>query len=172
MSEQIKSYIEKLIQLMISPIVSLNGIDVVPENSQFRVILNVSDNTALIEENCELLQSIQHIIRVAVHNKFPDDRTHFVLDVDNYNKKREKIISVNIPNLAHSKVLGEGKTIILINLTGYERLQVHNILLDVKGVETTSVGVGKNRKLLIIPTSDLGATSLEDSIIFDLNSAQ
>jgi predicted RNA-binding protein Jag len=172
MPEEIKGYLTKLINLIFEPITKIKDIQFAQENCQYRIILETENQELFLGDNCDLLRSIQHIIRVAVHNQFPKDRTHFVFDIGGYNKHREHIISVQIPRLAQQKVLAEGKSIILINLTGYERLQVHNLLLDVKGVETTSVGNGKNRKLLIIPTSDLGAMSLEESIIFDLNTIQ
>lgn len=172
MPENIKLEIKKIIELIISPLTKINKIEFVCENSQYRIILDLENKDVFLKNNCELLLCIQHIVRVMLHSKFPDDRTHFFFDVGNYNKNREHILGNQVPILAHDKVLAEGKSIILVNLSGYERLLVHNILLDVNGVETTSVGEGKNRKLLIIPTSDLGMLGLENSIIFDLNLIQ
>ena len=165
----IQSYIDSLLHLLLDSITKLESATYTKENNQWRIVLNATNNDILLENNGEIIKAVQHIIRVLVHVKFPSDRTHFFLDVGNYRKNREKIISVSIPTLAEVEVIGKGKTIIILNMTGYERMQVHQILSDVKGLETTSVGEPNNRKLMVLPTSDIGMASQDDAIVFDIN---
>ena len=167
--EKIKNKIQELIYLIVGSITTVENIQIQKEGSQLRVTLDVENSTPLLEENSQLLRSIQHIIRVLVHKQYPEDKTHFFLDVSNYRKERERVLSIKVPELTQNKVLKEGKTVILINLTSYERLLVHQMLLGVKCIETTSVGNIENRKLLILPSSDVGFAKFEDAIIFDLN---
>lgn len=169
MPPNIQKQITNLIYLLAGNIVNITSISYQKEGNQCRVVINSENNQIFIDDNSELLKAIQHSLRVIVHLSNPNDRTHFFLDVDNYRKLREKTLSICVPELAEISVLKQGKTVIMINLTGYERLQVHNILSEVKGLQTTSVGKDDSRKLLIIPTSDIGITKLEDAIIFDLN---
>jgi predicted RNA-binding protein Jag len=169
MEPSIQTHIDFLLHLLLDQIVTLKPSEYLKENNQYRIILECNDNDLLIENNGELIKSVQHIIRVLVHAKFPEDRTHFFLDVGNYRKNREKVISIRIPELAEDEVIGKGRTIIIMNMTGYERMQVHHILADVKGLETTSVGEPNSRKLMILPTSDVGAAADDDSLVFDIN---
>jgi predicted RNA-binding protein Jag len=170
METEIKNYIDSLLHLLLDSITKLESADYTKENNQWRIVLQAKDNNILLENNGELIKAVQHTIRVMVHVKYPPDRTHFFLDVGNYRKNREKIISIKIPQLAEEEVIGKGKTIIILNMTGYERMQVHQILADVKGLETTSVGEPNSRKLMVLPTSDIGMASQDDAIVFDINS--
>lgn len=167
---EIQTYIDSSLHLLLDSITKIESLNYTKENNQWRIVLNAADNNILLENNGEIIKAVQHIIRVLVHVKYPNDRTHFFLDVGNYRKNREKIISISIPTLAEVEVIGKGKTIIILNMTGYERMQVHQILSDVKGLETTSVGEPNSRKLMVLPTSDIGMASQDDAIVFDINS--
>lgn len=169
MPPNIQKLITNLIYILAGNIVNITSISYQKEGNQFRIVIDSDNSQIFIDENSELLKAIQHTIRVIVHLQNQHDRTHFFLDVDNYRKNREKTLSIRVPELAQNTVLKHGKTIIMINLTGYERLQVHKLLSDVTGLQTTSVGKNNNRKLLIIPTSEVGITKLEDAMIFDIN---
>jgi predicted RNA-binding protein Jag len=169
MQEIIKSQITELLNLTAGSVSQINNINFQKESNQWRIILDVKNQEAFVENNFELLRSIQYIIRVAVHKVYPEDRTHFFFDVSNIRKNREQILSVRIPALTKDMVLGQGRSLILVNLSGYERLLVHQIVNEVKGVETVSVGNNKNRKLLIIPSSDVGSYNLDEALLLDLN---
>jgi predicted RNA-binding protein Jag len=73
------------------------------------------------------------------------------------------MILQKIPHLAEYDVLEHGKTVIIVGLTSYERLQVHKLLQDTKGLNTTSVGGRGDRKLIIVPTSDIGSGGMESA---------
>jgi spoIIIJ-associated protein len=169
MTSQIQSSLLELASLITNAISEVTSIDFEQENSQWRINIITPNQTPYIESNFALLKAIQHVARVSIHKQYPQDKTHFVFDVNKVGQKRENLISVRIPELAQQTVIKQGKTIILVNLTNFERLQVHHILADVNGLETTSVGEEDNRKLLIIPTSDVGTSNFDDAIIFDIN---
>lgn len=139
------------------------------EADQYRIILQTENPEILTEENGELIPQIQHILRVAIHQKFPADKTHFLLDVNDFRKNREYNIKIKIPDIAKSKVLQQGKTIILVGLSSYERMLIHKILSDSKGLNTSSVGPREARKLLIMPTSEFGSSSMDDALIINVN---
>jgi predicted RNA-binding protein Jag len=169
MLSNIKSQITDLLQLTVGSLTTIKSIDFEKESDQWRIVLNVQNKEILSENNFEVLKSVQYITRVAIHKIYPEDRTHFFLDVANLRKNREYLLSAKIPTLTKDVVLGQGRSVILVNLSGYERLLVHNMISDVKSVETLSVGNNKNRKLLIIPSSDISSYKLDDAILLDLN---
>ena len=166
----IQNQITHLIHITVGKIAVIESINFEKEADQTRICILTQNNSIFLENRCEVLEAIQHYIRKIVHIKNPIDRSHFFLDIGYYNKNREYILSIKIPEMAQNIVLTKGKTVIMTHLSAFERLYVHNILADVNGLQTTSVGVDTNRKLLIIPTSEIGSSSLDDSTIFDLNS--
>lgn len=167
--------IQNAISELIRPILSALGIsveiDFQKEGDQYRISVSNSKGGGL-KFSPEVLKSIQHLIRVAVHRKFPEDKTHFFIDIDGYKSKRERLIKNSVPQLAQEKVLSEGKTVILIGLSGYERMIVHQLLADIKGLITNSVGERNSRKLLIIPTSETGSGSMDDGFVWNINEHQ
>ena len=169
MSITIQDQIINLIDLTAGKIAAIKSVTFEKEGEQFRVCILTDSNSIFLENQCEVLEAIQHFVRKIIHIKNPGDHSHFFLDIGYYNKNRQYILSIKTPELAQEVVLNKGKTVIMTHLSGFERLYVHNVLADVNGLQTTSVGIDTNRKLLIIPTSETGSSSLDDATVFDLD---
>jgi spoIIIJ-associated protein len=169
MDEQLKSTITELIADVVQPIAGESKITFEKEGEQWRVNIKVNKKELLIGYKDEVLSSIQHYVRVAAHKKNPQDKTHFIIDIDGYKHKKEKVLNEIIPGIAETEVLKNGKTVVLVGLNGYERLVIHKLLADVKNLDTTSVGNEPNRKMVIRPTSETGSVGMEDSKIIDIN---
>jgi len=169
MTTEFRESILKSINLIINIVDESAKIEVGKEADQWRFNIITSKPEDLIGKDGELVRSIQHVARVLVHKIFPEDRTHFLVDVNGYRQKREHTINNKIPEIAQKEVLNIGNTVILIGLSGYERLQVHNYLSEIKGLSTTSVGPEDNRKLLIMPTSETGSIGMDNAKIIDIN---
>jgi predicted RNA-binding protein Jag len=169
MSQNIQEQIKSLLGLTAGKISDVTDLKFDKEGEQFRVTFMTKNPTIFLENSNQVLNAIQHFIRKVIHLKNPDDHSHFFFDIGYHNKNREYILSVKIPELAQETIITQGKPVILVGLNSFERLYVHNILADVNGLQTTSVGIDPNRKLLILPTSETGSTALDDSIVFDIN---
>jgi spoIIIJ-associated protein len=157
MNEEFEKQLHDILKLLVEPIAPNPAITLTREGDQWRVNINSEQNDLLVGYKGENIKAIQHITRVVIHKKFPEDRTHFLIDIGEYKRSREHVLTSKITNLAEKEVLELGKTLILTGLSGYERKIVHGLLADVGGIETTSVGESDNRKLLIRPTTgDLG----------------
>jgi spoIIIJ-associated protein len=170
MTPEIQSTIMEFINLFIKPIDAELSVSFEKESNQYRVLIKSKKEADLVGEKGFLLKSFQHLLRVLVHCRYPDDKTHFILDINNYKKERERKIKTLIPEIAKNKVLNEGKTVIITGLSGYERMIVHKILGDSKEISTSSVGEESNRKMLIMPNSEFGATGIDQAIIININS--
>jgi predicted RNA-binding protein Jag len=171
MKEEFEQQLHTILKLLIEPIAADPVIKITPEGDQWRVNINSDHNDLLVGYKGENVKAIQHITRVIIHKKFPEDKTHFLIDIGEYKRSREHIITSKITNLAEKEVSELGKTLILTGLSGYERKIIHGLLGDLKGIETTSVGEVDNRKLLIRPTSgELGAgMGMDNAIVIDIN---
>jgi spoIIIJ-associated protein len=169
----ISEEIEKIINLILFPFYNKKTeCEIEREGDQWRINLKIDEYEMFIENNSEILKAIQHYLRVSIHKKFPEDRTHFILDIGMYRQKRENILKEKIRSVAEEKVLQEGTTLILINLSSYERKVVHNLLVEVDGLETTSVGQGSHRKLIIRPTSEVGSKGMDEAKVIDIFSLE
>jgi predicted RNA-binding protein Jag len=172
MLQTIQDQITKLLDLTAGRISDVSDLKFEKEGEQYRITFQTKNPTILLENSNETLNAIQHFIRKIIHLKNPEDHSHFFLDIGYHNKNREYILSVRIPELAQETIITQGKPVILVGLTSFERLYVHNLLSDVNGLQTTSVGIDPNRKLLILPTSETGSTALDDSSVFDINTIE
>lgn len=155
--------------LLTDPLVENLEITVNKEGDQWRVNINSDQNEMLVGHKGEHIKAIQHVTRVLMHRKFPEDRTHFMIDVGEFRKNRESIIKSKVSMLAQFEVIDQGMTVILMNFNGYERKLVHDILTDIDGLETTSIGDDNSRKLIIRPTSEVGAKGLDHAKILDIS---
>jgi spoIIIJ-associated protein len=171
MNEDFEKQLHSIIKLLVDPITPGSVITVSREGDQWRVTINSDHNDLLVGYKGENVKAIQHVTRVLIHKKFPEDKTHFLIDIGEYKRSREQIITGKITNLAEKEVLELGKTLILTGLTGYERKIIHGLLGEVAGIETTSVGESDNRKLLIRPTSgEIGAnTGMDSAIVINID---
>ncbi|NJL96880.1 KH domain-containing protein [Candidatus Gracilibacteria bacterium] len=169
MEQEYEKVLVDTLRMLVEPLVEDLTITVSREGDQYRVNVNSDKNELLVGHRGENIKAIQHITRVIVHIKFPDNKTHFLIDVGEFKKVRESLINSVVPEIAKTEVIEKGSSIILVKLNGYERKMVHNLLDEIKGVETTSIGEGSERKLMIRPTEDsAGVSSVENAIFIDI----
>jgi spoIIIJ-associated protein len=168
MSPDYQQTLKDVLKMVLEPLVDQFTMDIVKESDQWRIILETDKKDVLLQDGAEILKSVQYLVRVIVHKKYPTDRTHFLIDVGKYRLEREIAIKAKINQLARTEVLEKGTTCILVGLTGYERKLVHNMLREVNGLETTSVGYEPSRKLIIRPTTETGSTGMDNAKIIDL----
>ena len=166
MNPDYQKFLLEVVSAMLKPMDIDPAFSVEKENEQFRITIISKTNPIPTEPN--FIFSLQHITRVIVHHTFPEEKGHFLLDISGAKKMREQQIYDRVPILVQDIVLKDGITVILTGLSGYERKLVHGILSDIKGLETTSVGAPDNRKLLVIPNSQIGTSGIENAKIVDL----
>jgi spoIIIJ-associated protein len=170
MDKQYKASVLEILTSLIDPVLGHTDyeIDICKEADQWRINVDGDSLDAIIGEGAEVLRALQHILRVKVHKQYPKDRTHFILDIGKYRHDREVVLKSRARLIAEAEVLKNGSTLILVGLSSYERRIIHNLLVEIEGLETTSVGQGSSRKLLIRPTSEIGAKSMDAARVIDL----
>lgn len=165
----IEEYVKEITTKLLSELADDVELEFEREGDQYRINIVTKSPDVIYGQRGDVLSSVQHITRVLVHQRYKEDRTHFLLDVNNARKKREKYINESLPELAKSDVLTLGKTVVLGGLSSYERRIIHGMMTDVDGLETSSVGSGNDRRLLIRPTSQTGSQGMENAKIIDMN---
>jgi predicted RNA-binding protein Jag len=169
MNDEIKSLIIQLTTTFCAPLGFIPNVIVSKEKNQYRINIKTTSPQILRARNNELLLSLQYLTRVVVHKQFPEDRTHFLFDVNSARQTREKIISQILPDLVIQDVVENGIPLVLKNLNGYERKLVHDRFAGMKVVTTRSLGGLDDRKLIIESTSDLGVQNLDNAKILNLD---
>lgn len=95
----------------------------------------------------ELMRDLDHLVRLMA-KKMQLDRV--VVDVNNYKKERERIIT-ELAKAAARKALMEKKEIVLPAMNAYERRLVHVELATRPDIKTESIGEGESRQVTVKP---------------------
>ena len=112
-----------------------------------------SDNDALlIGKNGKNLKALQHIVQQAIKKEI-NNNFKFVLDISNYQEKKEKHLVYLAKNIAR-EVASTKVEVKLDSMNSYERRIIHNALTNNKKVYTESIGEEPNRCVVIKPKED------------------
>ncbi len=169
MPDQIQTEIKLILTELLNKLGLRYELEIIDESVQYRINIKLNHPNLLTDDSLSMLFSIQHILRKSIHNLYPEDRSHFLLDVNLIRKNKEENIINKIPELVEINTIKEGKSIVIINLNSYERLLLRNFYRDIKNVELLSVGTEKERKLLILPSSEFGSLGLNEALVIDSN---
>jgi spoIIIJ-associated protein len=117
--------------------------------------LNVKgdDLGALIGRRGEKLASLQHIVNLIVGRR-EGQHHRIAIDVENYRGRREDQLR-DVADRAAKRVIQTGKIIQLEAMPAIERRVVHMALLENPRVRTQSVGVEPNRRIVVLPASQI-----------------
>lgn len=149
--EQGKTVLEELLRLM-----EVEGtVEIATGMETSKLNVRGSDLGLLIGRRGERLASLQHIVNLIVAKR--EGRTHRVsVDVENYRGRREDQLR-DVAERAAKRVIDSGKIIQLEAMPPVERRIVHLALRDDGRVRTQSVGVEPNRRVVILPASQVKA---------------
>jgi spoIIIJ-associated protein len=117
--------------------------------------LNVrgDDLGALIGRRGEKLASLQHIVNLIVGRR-EGQHHRIAIDVENYRGRREEQLR-DVADRAAKRVIQTGKIIQLEAMPAIERRVVHMALLENPRIRTQSVGVEPNRRIVVLPASQV-----------------
>jgi spoIIIJ-associated protein len=117
--------------------------------------LNVrgDDLGALIGRRGEKLASLQHIVNLIVGRR-EGQHHRIAIDVENYRGRREEQLR-DVADRAAKRVIQTGKIIQLEAMPAVERRIVHMALLENPRIRTQSVGVEPNRRIVVLPASQV-----------------
>ena len=117
--------------------------------------LNVrgDDLGVLIGRRGEKLASLQHIVNLIV-GKREGQQYRIAVDVENYRGRREEQLR-DVADRAAKRVIQTGRIIQLEAMPAVERRIVHMVLLENPRIRTQSVGVEPNRRIVVLPASQV-----------------
>jgi spoIIIJ-associated protein len=144
-------------QTVLTKMISLMGLDATVEITRggdtARLNVKGEDLGALIGRRGEKLASMQHIVNLIVGRR-EGQHHRIAIDVENYRGRREEQLR-DVADRAAKRVAQSGKIIQLEAMPAIERRVVHMALLENPKVRTQSVGVEPNRRIVVLPATQV-----------------
>lgn len=103
----------------------------------------------IIGRRGETLDALQYLASL-VANENGGGYYRIVIDIGNYREKRESTLEALAKRTA-GQVLRTGRSRSLEPMNPYERRIIHTAIQNIEGVESTSIGDGSNRRVVIVP---------------------
>jgi len=139
--EQISEKIKKLLELS-----GLNDFEVSfnEQSKRFSVLIN---DDLIAQDLPRFMEDFEYLVNLIAQR---DIQQRVWLDVNNYRRERERLITELAKAAAHKAILDK-KEIQLPPMNAYERRLVHMEIASHPDLKTESIGDGKERKVIIKP---------------------
>lgn len=113
------------------------------------LVLNISGEKmgVVIGKHGQTLDAIQHLVNIVVNNG-KTSRVRIRIDSENYRDKRNKTLESLAKSVANN-VRKTHKDYELEPMSSYERRIIHSVLQKERNIETISVGLDKNRHVVV-----------------------
>lgn len=113
-----------------------------------RFVIATTDSLILIGENGARLLALNHLVKRMVEQEPKEDAPSFMVDVNDFQKKRIDEIRVKAHMLAERARYFKS-TVEMEPMSSYERMLVHSEFSDTPDIATESSGFGKDRHVTI-----------------------
>lgn len=146
MEEQLSETLDNLLGMLL-----LEGSYEIEEKEEgFLVSVETKDAGRLIGVRGESLDALQLIINQIMSRKIGEGKEfkRVILDVEGWRKQREADLSVSAAEWG-KQVLADGKEMELEPMSAWQRRVVHTVIGEIAGLETESIGEGRDRHIVI-----------------------
>lgn len=147
-TQEIQTYIEKIIQTLA---VEYNDISIdISSSGSYIFNIQVDDSKFLIGRDGEVLQALNFIVRRYVDNQKSEEqgKIHVTVDVNGYQEEKNKRIKT-IAHMMAERSRFFKSSVELDPMNSFERHIIHEYVQELDGLETESVGLGKDRHVVI-----------------------
>ena len=104
----------------------------------------------LIGRRRQALDALQYLLNLAVNRKHADEKVHFVLDVEDYRRRREQTL-IKLAKSVAERVIKTRREVKLEPMNRHERKIIHTVLQDNDRVDTHSAGEEPYRYIVVSP---------------------
>lgn len=124
--------------------------DISEKTDRIMFLIQCDDGDILIGKDGEILEALQHLLRLAVAKRFKHN-LKLLVDINGYRERRKKALTIMAKRMA-DKAKRTGRKMKTDLLNPYERRIIHTLFKHNKGVTTKSEGDGHVKKVIITPT--------------------
>lgn len=118
---------------------------------QINATVDPEQSGVLIGYHGETINSLQLVLSLITHQKL-EEWYHLKLNINDYRDKREQSLQEMAHNAAE-RAKETGEEVVMPPMQSFDRRIVHMELSQDKDIRTESVGEGKDRRLIIYPTT-------------------
>lgn len=146
-SEFIILTVQTLLRLMG---VTVNSVTAITDEKtgSLRFAVSTPESLLLIGEGGARLLALNHLMKRIVEKKFGENASPFMLDINDFQKKQVEEIRAKAHMLAERARYFKS-TVEMEPMTSYERMIVHSEFASAKDIATESVGMGRERHLVL-----------------------
>lgn len=113
-----------------------------------RFMVVTPETSILIGEGGTRLLALNHLMKRIVEKKFSTEATAFMVDVNGYQKKQVEDIRTKAHILAERARYFKS-SVEMDPMSSYERMIVHSEFAESPDISTESVGVGRDRRIVL-----------------------
>jgi len=124
--------------------------DISEKTDRILFLVQCDNGDILIGKDGEILEALQHLLRLAVAKKFKHN-LKLLVDINGYRERRKKALTIMAKRLA-DKAKRTGRKFKTDPLNPYERRIVHTLFKHNKGITTKSEGEGHIKRVVLTPT--------------------
>lgn len=112
------------------------------------IILDGEGLGVVIGHRGETLDALQHLVSLAANNS--GGYFKVTLNIGDYREKREQTL-ISLATRVAEQVKRNSRNRALEPMSAYERRIIHTAVQEIEGVNSASIGEGKNRRVVIFP---------------------
>lgn len=149
MENQLSEVLDNILGLLL-----LEGsYEIAEEEDGFFVSIDTKDAGRLIGARGEFLESLQLLVNQMMSPREKEGEfKRVVLDVSGWRKQKEEELTQRAKEWG-KQVADSGKEMELEPMSSWQRRVIHMVVGEMEGLETESVGEGRDRHIVIRPTS-------------------
>lgn len=149
LKEELISYVKNLVQEIVKAMGINVSLEIQKKDKYLKVNMMSDNNAILIGRNGKTIEALQILVRQTILNKI-NVFVNVIMDVEEYKEKQKSNIEYLAQKLAR-EVVNTKKEIRMERMNSYERMVVHNVLTNFKGIKTESEGEEPERYVVIKP---------------------
>ncbi len=118
------------------------------EEGFLTISINTDKDDIFIQPDIDPLRAIQHLIRLMVRKKFPDQSIQLAVDIGDF-RQRQKDAIERLAKEAIEKAIASDSSVDLLPMSSFERRLIHTQVTQDNRVTSESSGVGSRRHVVI-----------------------
>lgn len=151
MEAQVSEVLENILGLLVME----GSFEVNEGPDDVTVLIETEDAGRLIGVRGETMDALQLLVNQIVSKQNPDQFKRVIVDVGGWRKNKEGELENKARRWAE-EVAQSGQEMELEPMPAWQRRVVHLVIEEVDGVTTQSVGEGRDRHLVIMPSNAAG----------------
>lgn len=170
MSKKMEAKVSEILENILGLLALEGSFEVVEGVDEVSVAIDTTDPGRLIGYRGETVDGLQLLVNQILNRQSKDEYKRVVIDVGGWRKNKEGDLEQKAKSWAE-EVKESTKELELEPMPSWQRRIVHMVISETEGVESESVGEGKDRHLVIKPVAAKKPAKRAKTKVVDVSSA-